>query len=293
VQITPEVVGESIRFGEGPTWRTDTSDLIVTSLIDGILLRVDPFTKMVEKFADTSGSPNATAPCSDGGVVVTQNGGVDMRPFGRPDAADPRYVTPGLQIADPSGAVHYLTDDIGPFNNPNDLAIASDGAIWFTDPKIPVPSEPRGRVWRFHEGSVKVMGDRFAFCNGIAALPDGSFAVVESDGLQKMQPDGSRTWLVEHLPAGRADGMSVDASGYLYVCEPSAGLVLILEPDGRLIDLLQTPMPSRPINCCFGGDDLRTLFVTDGYNDCLLAFADLPNPGMELYKFESSGNPGG
>jgi len=60
---------------------------------------------------------------------------------------------------------------------------------------------------------------------------------------------------------GRPDGATVDAEGHYWCAMFEGGRVVRLSPAGEVVDEIATPMlcPTMP---CFGGDDLRTLFVT-------------------------------
>jgi sugar lactone lactonase YvrE len=69
-----EVVVEGIRIGEGPTWRAQTRDLLVTSVHDGVLWLVDPDRGTKRVLAKTGGGPNSSVGADDGGAVVAQTG---------------------------------------------------------------------------------------------------------------------------------------------------------------------------------------------------------------------------
>jgi sugar lactone lactonase YvrE len=60
---------------------------------------------------------------------------------------------------------------------------------------------------------------------------------------------------------GRPDGAAVDADGHYWCAMYEGGRLVRLAPTGQVVGELPTPMPS-PTMPCFGGDDLRTLFVT-------------------------------
>src|SRR5439155_587894 len=84
----------------------------------------------------------------------------------------------------------YLCQD--GFHAPNDLAVARDGSVWFTDPGHYPPDPPVGRVLVLErDGSVRVAGADFWFCNGIAFDPAGTPVVIERVGLQRLNPDGT------------------------------------------------------------------------------------------------------
>ncbi len=83
-----EVVCEGVRFGEGPVWYGDGM-LVVTSVADGALLRVDVASGDVSRFADTGGGANGAALAADGSMLVTQNGGIDFAALGLYDVIRP------------------------------------------------------------------------------------------------------------------------------------------------------------------------------------------------------------
>jgi len=70
-----------------------------------------------------------------------------------------------------------------------------------------------------------------------------------------------RPWVdMRELP-GRPDGAAVDAEDHYWICANDAGLVHRFSPAGELLQSIPVPVP-KPSMCCFGGPQLRTLFVT-------------------------------
>lgn len=61
--------------------------------------------------------------------------------------------------------------------------------------------------------------------------------------------------------AGRPDGATVDAEGYIWNCMVATGHLMRLAPDGRVDRCIQLPV-TNPTCPAFGGDDLRTLYIT-------------------------------
>src|SRR6476661_8189052 len=116
-----EVVADGVRFGEGPVWCGNNS-LVVTSVADGALYRIDVATGAMTLFADTGGGANGAALAADGSMLVTQNGGINFAALGLYAVDPPAYrpVTPGLQLARADGTVTYLADR--DLLAPNDLA---------------------------------------------------------------------------------------------------------------------------------------------------------------------------
>jgi gluconolactonase len=65
------------------------------------------------------------------------------------------------------------------------------------------------------------------------------------------------------VPEGLPDGLAVAADGSVWVCVAHAGLVKIFAPDGTLQRQIDFPVP-MVTSVCFGGDDMRDVFVTSG-----------------------------
>lgn len=281
--MNAEVVVESIHFPEGPVWCPDGT-LVVTSVSAGALYRIDPDEGRARVLADVSGGANGAVLASDEGFVVAQNGGIDLIATGViPDAPPSRKATPGLQRILPDGSVEYLCDE--GFRAPNDLAVAADGTIYFTDPGHFPPPEPTvGRVLAYRTGGgVRTVSEPFWYCNGIAVEADGSLVVIEQTGLLRLSADGSeREWVNEELGPGAGDGFCLDAEGRFYVASTVEHGIRVLEPDGTEADFLHIGGEGLTTNCCFGGNDLRTLFATDGLPGRVVAFEGMPTPGLPL-----------
>jgi gluconolactonase len=289
--MQPEVVVDGIPFGEGPVWCAPglgaaDATLVVTSVAEGALYRVWPHERRAERFADTSGGANGAALAADGSILVTQNGGFDFVAtglFANPPAHRP--VAPGIQLASPEGAVRYLCE-IG-LNAPNDLVVAADGTVFFTDPgPFPPPEPPIGRVMALRrDGTLAVVADGFWYCNGIALDAREQLVVVERRGLVRLLPDGDREWLVESLGPGGGDGFCLDREGRLYVASTVEHGIRVVEADGREVDFLALPGAGVTTNCCFGGEDMRTLFATDAVPGRVVAWEGMPTPGAALHRW--------
>lgn len=280
---TAEIVVSGLGLLEGPVWRPETGDLLITEVGAGLLHRIDVEKGTTNPFASTSGGPNGAYPCADGGVLVTQNGGLDWDAIGIPNPAPSQPTTPGIQRIGPDGSVRLLTEGDGPFRAPNDLCVAPDGAVWFTDPpQFPAPPEPVGRVWRWARGGrPEVFADGFQYCNGIGFDAAGNVLIVEARGLLRLSPGGGgHSWLIEALPHG-GDGFAFDTDGSIYVA--GGRHVAVVSPEGSVVEVLDAPgRPAMVTNCCFGGPDLRTLFATEGRGGQVLAFAGMPVAGVPV-----------
>ncbi len=283
-----EVVARGIRFPEGPVFCADPhggpGTLACTSVADGTLERIRLHDGSIERVAVLSGGPNAVAASTDGGFLVTQNGGIDFASTNLYPDDPPRYqpVRPTIQRVSPDGTVTSVTD--GEYLAPNDLVVAADGTVWFTDPPpFPPPSDPVGRVHIMDpNGTTLVAATGFSYCNGIALDPDGTPVVVEAQGLLRLEPDGTRPWVVETLTGGAGDGCCVDVDGRYYIANTAAHGVRVVDPDGTEVDFLAIEGRGVTTNCCFGGPDDRTLFATDGLPGQIVAWEGMPAPGLPV-----------
>ncbi len=109
--------------------------------------------------------------------------------------------------------------------------------------------------------------------NGMAFSPDGR-TLYTSDSHPSVQtvwasdydtetgtPSNQRVFVDMHALPGRPDGAAVDTDGCYWICGNDAGLIHRFTPQGILDQSLAVPV-KKPAMCAFGGDDMRTLFVT-------------------------------
>jgi xylono-1,5-lactonase len=160
----------------------------------------------------------------------------------------------------------YADETIGGIN---DLTVDSDGNVVigvlrfrpFTD-EDPVP----GEFLRIADGATVLPG--VVWTNGCAYSPDGATfygcdyqrgLVLAADRLDDGTYGPPRT--VVETPGGAADGMAVDEDGGLWVALGARGTVGRFRPDGTLDSELDVP-GDFVASVCFGGADLRDLFIT-------------------------------
>jgi sugar lactone lactonase YvrE len=259
----------------------------------GCLYRVFPDDGSAEVLAVTGGGPNSCVEAVDGGFLVTQNGGIDFSIFDLPGFGDLppiQPVTPGIQYVSPSGECRYVatqTSDGSSMRGPNDLVVAKDGTVFFTDPgHYPLPALPSGRVMKLDRyGDVTVVADAFSYCNGIALDPNGSLVLIERQGLMRLQADGRREWIVEQLGQAPGDGFCIDIEGNYYVCCTTDHCIRVIDPDGKQVEVLLIDGPGLVTNCCFGGADGRSLFATDSIPGNVLMWSELPHPGLPVHQW--------
>ena len=158
------------------------------------------------------------------------------------------------------------------FNSPNDLAIAADGTIYFSDPAFQRDAAPGGqdktRVYRVApDGAVTVVEDGLVNPNGVSLSPAGDVLYVNGiEGKQGVlraypivngKPQQGRD-LVKGL--GIPDGMAVDCQGNLYVTEHADQRLRVFTPAGKQIATIH--VDANVTNAAFGGPDGKTLYIT-------------------------------
>src|SRR5262245_5432407 len=188
-----EVVTAQVPLGEGPVWCPDGT-LVISLISPGALVRIEPVSGKVEKIVSLPGGANSAQLADDGGFVVTNNGGIDFTLFAdalRLDAAMIPYRPgpPGLQRVEPDGTVSNLAEQ--GLQAPNDLIVARDGTIYFTDPPPHGglrSSGGEGRLWSYAHGELRQIASGFSYDNGVALSPEGRLLIVEAQGLLWVDP---------------------------------------------------------------------------------------------------------
>jgi gluconolactonase len=155
------------------------------------------------------------------------------------------------------------------FDSPNDLAIRSDGNIYFSDPDYQAASthpQSKTRLYRIAPGTnaVTVIDDTLGEPNGVTLSIDEKTLYVTSRGPLNKYPvmaDGSvGTATIFSQEASSGDGMTIDCAGNLYVATNNT--VLVINPSGTKIGTLTVTGPQAVTNVAFGGADHKTLYIT-------------------------------
>jgi len=127
-----------------------------------------------------------------------------------------------------------------------------------------------GRLYRIApDGAVtRLTEDRFGITNTLAWTPDGRLLTADTmaNTLYSYPIEnsrlGPRRTLLENFPRGLPDGSALDAEGALWNCRVVGGACVIrILPDGTVDRIIDLPC-TWPTSCAFGGEDLRTLFIT-------------------------------
>lgn len=157
------------------------------------------------------------------------------------------------------------------FNGPNDLWIAPNGGIYFTDPFYQRPywtrkgmDLPEKRVYYLSPDKkmVTIAAREFVAPNGIIGTPDGKTLYVADIGDKKtysykINLDGTLSDRKLFAPMG-SDGMTIDKKGNVYVTGKG---VTVFDKNGTQIEQIEVKEPWTA-NITFGGKDRKTLFIT-------------------------------
>ena len=120
------------------------------------------------------------------------------------------------------------------------------------------------------DGSSRRIADGILLTNGLGLSPDGA-RLYHSDsranivGVYDVRPDGSvgprRT--LARVNEGIPDGLAVSEDGAVWVAVARGSAVIVFESDGRERERIRCPLP-MVTSVCFGGDDLRDLYIVTG-----------------------------
>lgn len=257
------------QFTEGPVWDSRENCLLFSDIPANKIYRIDK-SGNVTVYREPSDNSNGLAYEIDGWLIACEHG------------------TRALTTMNKS---HHITTIIKDYNgkrlnSPNDLAIHSTGAIFFTDPPWGLPkldNDPAKElsfngVFVYKNGKLYVIDSTLYRPNGITLSPDMKYLYVGNYRLKDNDPAKPVNYWVRyelnpnltvkskseflHAPEsgdqGNPDGMKVDVKGNFYCTGP--GGLLIFNKEGKYLGIIR--FPELPANCAFGDADYKTLYVT-------------------------------
>lgn len=260
------------RWAEGPVWFGDGRYLLFSDIPNNRMLRWLEDTGEVSVFRSPSNYSNGNFRDRQGRLLTCEH--------------DSRRLT----RTEHDGTITVLMDRFQskPLNAPNDLAVHSDGAIWFTDPGYGIMSNYEGHkaafelpanVYRLDPNTreVTVVVSDMDKPNGICFSPDEKKLYIVDTGEPKHpgDPRPIRVYDVENgarlkngrmfvnMAPGTSDGIRCDADGNVW---SAAGWgpdgfngVHVFAPDGVLMGRIH--LPETCANLCFGGAKKNRLFM--------------------------------
>lgn len=268
-----ERLATGCRWAEGPVWFGDGRYLLWSDIPNNRVMRWDEATGQVGEFRKPSNYANGATRDRQGRLIHCEHGG--------------RRIT----RTEYDGSITVVMDRFEGkrLNSPNDVIVASDGAIWFTDPVFGISGNYEGHkadpelpqnVYRIdgQTGEATVVADDVLGPNGLCFSPDESILyIVESRGeptrkiLAYDVVDGVKlTNKRIHIDAGPGtpDGMRCDVDGNLWcgwgMGDPALDGVMVYADDGDLIGRIA--LPERCANVCFGGRSNSRLFMAASHS---------------------------
>ncbi len=266
-----ERIATGFRWAEGPVYFRDGGYLLWSDIPNNRMMRWLEEDGHVSVFRNPSNFSNGNTRDRQGRLVTCEH--------------DTRRVT----RTEPDGGITVLMDsfDGKKLNAPNDIIVASDGAIWFTDPGYGILGNYEGhkdtlelppRVYRLdpQTGKAKVVADSFDKPNGLALSPDEKKLYIIDSGITHGGRSNMRVFDVsgdslsndkvfaEGFAPGFTDGVRVDVDGNVWCsmgwADPKEDGVRCYEPGGTLIGKIH--LPETCANLCFGGKRRNRLFMT-------------------------------
>lgn len=255
------------RWAEGPAYLPAMRQLIWSDIPNDRMLRYDEASGHVAVFRQPAGFANGNTIDRQGRLVTCEHGG--------------RRVS----RTEHDGSITTIAEAWRGkrLNSPNDVVVAADGAVWFSDPPYGILSDYEGHraeseiganhLYRVdpRSGEVAIAADDFDKPNGLAFAPDGSRLYVADTGASHT-PGGPRHIrvfdvgddgrlhggrLFADCTAGFFDGFRLDADGRIWT---SAGDgVHCYDADGTLIG--KVLVPEIVANVVFGGPRRNRLYI--------------------------------
>lgn len=266
-----ENLGGGFRLAEGPVWLADVECLLVADVPNNRVMRWTESGGLAV-FRQPSDYANGHTRDREGRILNCS------------------HLRHGIERTEFDGRRHLLVDRYRAkrLNSPNDLAVKSDGTIWFSDPFYGLVTDYEGvkreaelppNLYRFdpRDGSLEVVADDFQSPNGVCFSPDErrlyvseSGAPFASDPIQHIRvfdvsADGaqlSNARVFYKVSPGFTDGLRCDEDGNVW---SSAGDgVHCIDPAGTLLGKIK--VPAIVSNLTFGGRQRSRLFICGSQN---------------------------
>lgn len=247
------------QLGEGLCWHQPTQTLFWLDIEGHTIHRYDPQNKQMQ---------SQTTDKFIGMITGLDNGG--LRAFADGEIWD-------LDITDFTNITWIKITENFTHNAPD--VLVNDGKAdrfggLVVGCKHTTCEQPTASLYYFKNGAKQgqVMASNITVCNGPAFSPDGKtmyFADTPTGNIMAYDYEAgghisNERIFVRLSGGGIPDGMTVDADGYLWNAEWGGSCVKRYNPNGTVERIIEMPVP-HVTNVCFGGDDLKTLFITTAF----------------------------
>ena len=242
-------------LGEGPFWHPLLNRLFWFDILNQTLFSATTDGHLVDRitFKDVA---SAAAVIDEDHLLVAQAGALIK-----------------YQISTDTSSVVVPLEEELVGNRPNDGRVDQAGGLWIgTMSRQGGQDAGAGSVYHYKAGKLTTIRENITIPNSICFSPDGRtayFADTVKPVIQKVATDpetglpiGEWTEFARTEGMGAPDGSAVDAEGYVWNARWGAGCVVRHAPDGSVDRVVEVPGASRTTCPAFGGDDLKTLYIT-------------------------------
>jgi gluconolactonase len=268
-----ERVATGFRWAEGPAYFRAGRYLVFSDIPNNRMMRLLEDDNHLSVFRSPSFNSNGNTVDPEGRLVTCEHSG--------------RRVT----RTEHDGTITVIADNYNGkrLNSPNDVVVASNGSIWFTDPSYGIkgnyeglraePEQSKHNVYRVDgkNGTVTVVVDDFVQPNGIVFSPDEKRLYVIDSGFTDGGPANIRVFDVdidsgnvsngklfaEGFAPGITDGMRCDVEGNVWCsmgwADPKEDGVRCYSPEGDLLGKIH--IPETVANLTFGGLQRNRLYI--------------------------------
>lgn len=276
-----EIAAEGFQFTEGPLWLEKEKMLLVSDIPANTIYKWTE-AKGKEVFVTPAGytdttkrggfmGPNGMTLNAAGKLLLCQHGDRRIAMLDAPlNAPKSKFIT----VADKYDGKRL--------NSPNDLFLAKNGDLYFTDPSYgfergardPKKEMPFQGVYKVDKaGKVTLLLDSIESPNGIGIMPDGKTLLVSNSDYRK------KKWYAYDLDskgalsngrvfydvssekgAGGCDGFKIDKNGNVFAAGP--GGVWIFTKTGKLIGKVNMNVNGVSATNCALTPDGKTIYIT-------------------------------
>ena len=240
-------------LGESPVWDDRENTVLWCDCLAGHIHELNPLTRQ---------SRTWTAPAKVGSLGLCESGRL--------------VVALADRIAFLDRASGRFSDLVGiplpaNFLRLNDGKVGPDGAFWVGSMDERSIKEPVAGLYRVTSHSVELKREGLFVSNGLAWSLDGRTMYhsdsrgcwIDAHDFDPATGRRARRRLIAKpgTDLGRPDGAAVDEPGNYWSCGVSSGWVNVFSPKGLLLHRFRTPV-AAPTMICFGGNDMRDIYLT-------------------------------
>ena len=248
-------IASGMKFTEGPVWQANLQQFVYSDIPANKMYQWTE-EKGLNIFREPSNQANGNTTDNEGRLVTCE------------------HHSQRVTRTEHDGTITVLADRYQgkKFNSPNDVVIKRDDSVWFSDPDYGLGQRKKEQsgnyVYRLDPSAMEpvIVAKGFNQPNGLCFSADETMLYIADSGPRHhirrfrvtkdntLVDDGVFTVTTKGVP----DGIRIDAKGYFFSTDADG--VKVFRLDGKMIGKFLTPEVAS--NCCFGGADGKSLFIT-------------------------------